>query len=184
MCTRLPFILLQSVCCHDIFYFIIHLTKCYYLLKQRTLFVWLRHIAQRQEGSKNVIVWVLCLESRTRSTEQRKVKFVCHHSFFLFPQPTSFSLSFTSSFFHSFFSERNLTNARFQSQIKSRSGVRCQICDGSSDVFTLFVVFLFMNSLEQTTNALTFLSYPQIRTSEHVNSNQAESTCLCLCVCV
>lgn len=75
-------------------------------------------------------------------------------------------------------------NARFQSQIKSRSGVRCQICDGSSDVFTLFVVFLFMNSLEQTTNALTFLSYPQIRTSEHVNSNQAESTSLFVCVCL
>lgn len=116
------------------------------------------------------------------SAEQRKVKFVCHHSFL----PPTYVFFFLCPLRSLYFvlSKRNILNARFQSQIKPRSGVRCQIYDGSSDVFTLFVVFLFMNSLEQTTNALTFLPHPQIRTSEHVNSNQAENLCLCLCVCV
>lgn len=129
-----------------------------------------------------MIVWVLCLELRTQvKSRERSILSVI---ILFYPQPTSLFSFLSVFFFHPFYLRRNSLNARFQIQIKPRSSVRCQTCDGSSDVFTLFVVFLFMNSLERTTNALTFLPLSQIRTSEHVNSSQAESLCFCVCVYV
>lgn len=143
-------------------------------------------IAQRQEGSRNVIVWVLCLELRTQSAEQRKVKFVFRHSFSSSFLPLTYF--FFSVLYVLFLSFALFGEKPFERSISKSDQVKVwsEMSDLWWVIWCVYFVCCFLvyesSGADNECSDIPVLS--QIRTSELVNSNQAESPCLCLRVCV